>query len=53
MAAYSAEQGFTKVAAYVIDTGSVIASTEAVGKPAFDAAGVELPRRRRDRSRPG
>lgn len=42
MASYAAEQGFTKVAAYVIDTGSVIASTEAVGKGAFEAAGVEL-----------
>ncbi|MGW0022457.1 ABC transporter substrate-binding protein [Rhodococcus sp. NPDC003382] len=42
MAAYAAEQGYKKVAAYVIDTGTVIASTEAVGKGTFDAAGVEL-----------
>lgn len=42
MAAYAEEQGYAKVTAFMIDTGSVIASTEAMGKPAFDAAGVQL-----------
>lgn len=42
MAAYSKEQGYDKVTAFMIDTGSVIASTQAMGGPAFEAAGVEL-----------
>lgn len=42
MAAYSAQQGYQKVAAFVIDTGAVIASTEALGDATFGAAGVEL-----------
>ncbi len=42
MANYAAEQGYQKVAAFVIDTGAVIASTQALGDSTFGAAGVEL-----------
>lgn len=42
MAKYSAEQGMKKVTAYTIDVPAATAGLQAIGTPAFKAAGVEL-----------
>ena len=42
MASYAAENGYKKITTFVIDTGSVVPTTKALGGPAFQAAGVEL-----------
>ncbi len=42
MAKYSAQQGMKNVTAYVIDVPAATAGVQAMGAPAFQAAGVNL-----------
>jgi branched-chain amino acid transport system substrate-binding protein len=42
MAEYAKEQGYKKVAAFVVDVPSAIAGAEAIGKPVFSKAGIDL-----------
>ncbi|WP_406497148.1 ABC transporter substrate-binding protein [Streptomyces sp. NBC_01604] len=42
MAEYAKEKGYKKVAAFVIDVPSAIGGAEAIGKPVFARAGVDL-----------
>ncbi|WP_203731822.1 ABC transporter substrate-binding protein [Streptomyces sp. SID12501] len=42
MAAYSKEMGYKKVAAFVIDVPAAVSGMEAIGKPFFAKAGIDL-----------
>ncbi|MGW2048866.1 ABC transporter substrate-binding protein [Streptomyces sp. NPDC001858] len=42
MAAYSKEKGYKKVAAFVIDVPAAVSGMEAIGKPFFAKAGIDL-----------
>ncbi|MGI5459185.1 ABC transporter substrate-binding protein [Streptomyces sp. CA-249302] len=42
MASYSKEQGYKKVAAFVIDVPAAVSGMQAIGKPVFAKAGIDL-----------